>query len=44
MDYSDNLNIDLEYKLELSEYNGMFDNDQKMIDEIERKENNVKKL
>lgn len=44
MDYSDNLNIDLEYKLELAEYNGMFDNDQKMIDEIERKENNVKKL
>lgn len=36
MDYLDYMDTDLEYRLELAEYNGMLDNDQKMVEEIER--------
>lgn len=38
MDYLDHIDIDLEYRLELAEYNGIFDNDQKMVEEMERGE------
>ena len=40
MDYLDYMDTDLEYRLELAEYNGMFDNDQKMVEEMERRERN----
>lgn len=38
MDYLDYM--DLKYNLELAEYNGMFDNDQKMVEEMERRKEN----
>ena len=42
MDYLDYM--DLQHNLELAEYNGMFDNDQKMVEEMERRENGRKQI